>query len=270
MPPLRHEWVFRLVQLFPKLRFELNGHVQSVEEAAAMLALRFAAKSNVESDSSAVSHDAVSAAAHELRLHGVMIGRAAYHDPWMMYSNTARALCEQCDDSQQHVRLAADNDCHLRSRIQVAKAYCAYAQRVLWHASESPAAAKSAFRCGVYRPNTNTTTHASSSMRKEMQPVPYFARGCKAVHSFSELRYRLVQPLLTLFQASNMDAEATAGGPRPDAASKLRRFHALLLKSIKARKFESFDQRELDGVVAEWRKQHEQQASSDGRASNIL
>ncbi|GLE08321.1 hypothetical protein PINS_up019386 [Pythium insidiosum] len=56
IPPLRYDWVYRLKDDFPHLRFTLNGGVQSIQHAKQLL-------------------DAT-------RLDGVMIGRAAYYTPW--------------------------------------------------------------------------------------------------------------------------------------------------------------------------------------------
>jgi tRNA-dihydrouridine synthase A len=52
IPPLRYEYVYRLKQDFPALEFVLNGGLTS-----------------------AVAHPQVD---------GIMLGRAAYHDPWLM------------------------------------------------------------------------------------------------------------------------------------------------------------------------------------------
>ena len=56
VPPLRHEWVLRLVADFPSLRFSLNGGIRCLEEAQALL---------------------------ERGVYGVMIGRRANAEPYM-------------------------------------------------------------------------------------------------------------------------------------------------------------------------------------------
>ena len=56
VPPLRYEYVYRLKRERPDLRIVLNGGIQSVEQAADHLA----------------------------QVDGVMIGRAAYHDPYLL------------------------------------------------------------------------------------------------------------------------------------------------------------------------------------------
>ena len=68
--PCRREWVWALKRDFPELEFSLNGVVQDCHEAAA-----------------ALQHEEAGA-----RLHGVMIGRAAYHGPWACLGNADRAV----------------------------------------------------------------------------------------------------------------------------------------------------------------------------------
>ena len=55
---------------FPELEFSLNGVVQDCHEAAA-----------------ALQHEEAGA-----QVHGVMIGRAAYHGPWACLGNADRAV----------------------------------------------------------------------------------------------------------------------------------------------------------------------------------
>lgn len=64
VPPLRHEWVFALLDDFPHLRFHLNGGVASLQQAAALI---------------------------RAGVHGVMIGRRASTDPYM-FALTREAL----------------------------------------------------------------------------------------------------------------------------------------------------------------------------------
>jgi tRNA-dihydrouridine synthase A len=56
IPPLRHEVVYRLKRDFPQLEIVVNGGIVSVPQIRAHLA----------------------------RVDGVMLGRAAYHDPWLI------------------------------------------------------------------------------------------------------------------------------------------------------------------------------------------
>jgi len=56
VPPLRHEWVYRLKRDFPHLAFVLNGGIKTLEEARS----------------------------HLPYVDGVMLGRAAYDDPFVL------------------------------------------------------------------------------------------------------------------------------------------------------------------------------------------
>ncbi|KAL1511455.1 hypothetical protein AB1Y20_006254 [Prymnesium parvum] len=56
VPPLRHDWVLRLIREFPNLRFTLNGGVASLQQAMELM---------------------------EAGVHGVMLGRRANADPFM-------------------------------------------------------------------------------------------------------------------------------------------------------------------------------------------
>jgi len=56
VPPLNHDWVYRLKREFPDLEITINGGVDSVQVASGHLA----------------------------HVDGVMIGRAAYQNPWLL------------------------------------------------------------------------------------------------------------------------------------------------------------------------------------------
>jgi tRNA-dihydrouridine synthase A len=64
VPPLRHDFVARLRQDFPALTIVVNGGIDSAQQIQTQLA----------------------------RVDGVMIGRAAYHDPWAMAEWDVRFL----------------------------------------------------------------------------------------------------------------------------------------------------------------------------------
>ncbi|MEW6613519.1 MAG: tRNA dihydrouridine(20/20a) synthase DusA [Pseudomonadota bacterium] len=64
VPPLRYELVHRLKRDFPHLRIELNGGVTTLAQVEAQLR----------------------------QVDGVMVGRAAYHDPWMLAQADARVF----------------------------------------------------------------------------------------------------------------------------------------------------------------------------------
>ncbi len=84
VPPLRYEWVYRLKQDFPQLTVVLNGGVRSLEEVQA----------------------------HLMRVDGVMLGRAAYDDPFIL---------EQADQKLFGWP-------HSTTRLEVAQAMLRYAQ----------------------------------------------------------------------------------------------------------------------------------------------
>lgn len=64
IPPLRYEVVTRLKQDFPSLIFAINGGIDSAEQVDAQLQLA----------------------------DGVMVGRAAYHKPWLMHDWDAKLV----------------------------------------------------------------------------------------------------------------------------------------------------------------------------------
>jgi tRNA-dihydrouridine synthase A len=76
VPPLQHDWVFRLIADFPSLRFSINGGVRSVEEAAALM-----------------SRGA----------HGVMVGRGVTADPFPLLSLAGIALGGEQPRSRREV-----------------------------------------------------------------------------------------------------------------------------------------------------------------------
>ena len=74
VPPLRYDMVRRVKADFPQLQVILNGGVESLAEAEAHLAL----------------------------LDGVMIGRAAYQDPWMLRDADARIFAGPAGPKSRH------------------------------------------------------------------------------------------------------------------------------------------------------------------------
>lgn len=64
IPPLRYEVVTRLKQDFPSLRFVINGGIATAEQVDA----------------------------HLQQADGVMVGRAAYHNPWLMHDWDAKLV----------------------------------------------------------------------------------------------------------------------------------------------------------------------------------
>ncbi len=72
VPPLRYELVYRLKAERPERTVVLNGGVASLDEAAE----------------------------HLRRVDGVMIGRAAYHEPWLLASADTRIFGDAADPMQ--------------------------------------------------------------------------------------------------------------------------------------------------------------------------
>lgn len=74
IPPLEHGHVRRIKADYPDLEIVLNGGVQSVDDALAHLA----------------------------HVDGVMIGRAAYHDPWLLHEADRRVFGAGCGPATRH------------------------------------------------------------------------------------------------------------------------------------------------------------------------
>ena len=74
IPPLRHDWVHRLKAERPHLSISINGGITSLDEAAAHLA----------------------------SVDGVMIGRAAYQNPWLLADADARIFDDEPSGLSRH------------------------------------------------------------------------------------------------------------------------------------------------------------------------
>ncbi|KAL5543533.1 hypothetical protein UlMin_007317 [Ulmus minor] len=68
IPPLKYEYFYGLMRDFPDLRFTINGGINSVDEVNA---------------------------ARRAGAHGVMVGRAAYHNPWKLLGHVDSAIYGQ-------------------------------------------------------------------------------------------------------------------------------------------------------------------------------
>lgn len=68
IPPLRYDWVHNLIQDFPDLTFTINGGINTHEQIEEQLSQN---------------------------VHGVMLGRAAYNNPWMFSSFDQRYYNEK-------------------------------------------------------------------------------------------------------------------------------------------------------------------------------
>jgi tRNA-dihydrouridine synthase A len=75
VPPLHHDWVYRLKQESPELEIVINGGIDSVE---------------------AVEN-------HLGHVDGVMLGRAAYHTPWILVECQQQVFEEQSVSSREDI-----------------------------------------------------------------------------------------------------------------------------------------------------------------------
>ena len=87
VPPLDYDLVMRMKQLFPNLHISINGGVANLDQALALL---------------------------DQGLDGVMIGRAAYHQPWDVLAGADTAVWGAPEEA--------------RTREDVARAMMPYAQ----------------------------------------------------------------------------------------------------------------------------------------------
>ena len=82
IPPLRLEVVGRLKQDFPMLTFVANGAIKTTSQAIALLK---------PTESASAINEAIA--------HGVMIGREAYHNPWVLREMQAKLFEDEVDIS---------------------------------------------------------------------------------------------------------------------------------------------------------------------------
>jgi tRNA-dihydrouridine synthase A len=105
IPPLRYQWVWALKRDFPELEFSLNGGILTLEETVAALRM----PSDIAPEG----------------MTGVMIGRAAYNDPWNVLANA-------------DVAIWGANSNQFNSRREVLEAYAKYADDMIgrWNVKE--------------------------------------------------------------------------------------------------------------------------------------
>jgi tRNA-dihydrouridine synthase A len=99
IPPLRYAFVHQLKRDFPHLTFVLNGGLQDTDQCVAQLAL--------------------GAELPGVALDGVMVGRAAYHTPWVMADWNERLFGMPALDDQPD---------HMSRRLAMEQAMVTYAQ----------------------------------------------------------------------------------------------------------------------------------------------
>ncbi|MBW4933637.1 tRNA dihydrouridine(20/20a) synthase DusA [Marinobacter sp. F4206] len=79
IPPLKYDWVYRLKQTYPELEIIINGGIKTFEEC----------------------HE------HLARTDGVMLGREAYHNPWLLAGVDAEFFGDDAPTRSRHDALRA-------------------------------------------------------------------------------------------------------------------------------------------------------------------
>lgn len=104
IPPLKYDWVHRLKRDFPDKRISLNGGITDLDTAAKHLGCRH-------------EHDLYSH--NETDLDSVMIGRAAWHNPWIF------------SDADRRIFGEPKNPCSGLTRLDIINEFVAYGQKRL-------------------------------------------------------------------------------------------------------------------------------------------
>lgn len=160
VPPLHYSWVFALKRDFPHLNFSLNGGIQGPEEAREVL------RHTVEG----------------ARVHGVMIGRAAYNMPWQTLAQADTMIFGAAENAAQ-------------SRRQVLADYCKYADPMLGRWFVKPDGHKSPSMRVLIRPLLNMF-HGERGSKKWKSAIDFeLTRKDDPACSVSELMARTL-PLL--------------------------------------------------------------------------
>eukprot|EP00939_MAST-03C_sp_MAST-3C-sp1_P002863 g2863.t1 len=127
IPPLRYDWLYRLKQDFPDLRISLNGGVKTLDHAAKILHVptsvaRTTSKETARggggggAEISAKWDEASMFVDHDYReLDSVMLGRAAWHTPWIFADADRRMF-------------GSKNPLSGQSRNDVVREYCSYVE----------------------------------------------------------------------------------------------------------------------------------------------
>ena len=88
IPPLKYEWVYRLKQHFPDLTFIINGGITEIAECQA----------------------------HLKQVDGVMLGRAAYHNPYLLAEVDRDIFGEAHKDIPTRLDIANAYGCYIARR----------------------------------------------------------------------------------------------------------------------------------------------------------
>lgn len=97
IPPLKYEYFYGLLRDFPDLRFTINGGIKTIDEVNA---------------------------ARKAGAHGVMVGRAAYHNPWQLLGHV---------DTEIYGAPSSGI-----TRRQVLEKYQVYGDSILWRDGRKP------------------------------------------------------------------------------------------------------------------------------------
>ena len=128
IPPLRYEWLLGLKRDFPKLDFSLNGGILTLEETLAALNYPFPSSGGSKIEAAEEGEGATieeGGQQHTEGISGVMVGRAAYSNPWTLFGA-----------ADVDVWGASGNPC--KSRRELLYKYAAYADSVIgkWQVKE--------------------------------------------------------------------------------------------------------------------------------------
>ena len=188
VPPLRRDWVYKLISDFPSLTFTINGAVGSLEEAHELL---------------------------ERGAHGVMIGRKANSDPYNLFSRCGVLYNGEAGPSRREVL-----DAYLL--------YCGKAEGANWEETTIEGCARSLitpltglFHCTAFGPKWR---HALTSLMQDRDAllsgrgVPALVREALAEVAVTDAllddrpSIQLHRPLLPKRQRGyNVDGENYAG-----------------------------------------------------------
>jgi tRNA-dihydrouridine synthase A len=192
VPPLRHDWAWALAARFPELSFELNGGVVSLEHARELLQPR--PLPPIPGPSATPSSDPVAPACgaegeqlerRELRVHGVMVGRAAFYSPWSTLADADRRIFGAPASSLTRRELLA---------------------RYVEYADAQWASGRKQLEASVVEEMARKGVKVKQRSKGRL-PLPH-AAGELLKAKLHDLRQALYQPLLHLFDDAGIDHHA--------------------------------------------------------------
>ena len=190
VPPLRHEWVLRLIDDFPALKFTLNGGVTSLAAAAELLARG---------------------------VHGVMIGRRSSADPYMFAAAASVYGRGEAGPSRREV-------------LERYMEYATRAQAANWEEEDRPEAITRKLLTPLHGLFANVNSNAKwrrqlcaamqDRARLASEPVAEIIRACLATSGLTadvlDARPSLPAPKPP---PATVEAAAAAAEARPDGTS---------------------------------------------------